>query len=152
MKKNVATVDDTVGNAEICKKYCGACPTFRNNQLADSAPHELFCARGKSSVAETTKTSSCYCPACEVFSKYKLVIGYFCAKWCSTIKKSFFSLRRYRPDNLFSTCNFDNLRKKQRFMDLHNVGLDLNLLYPLDRVLFYRVPATVSVGSDLPQH
>ena len=80
MKPKVATVDDTAGNAEICKKYCGACPTFRNNQLADSAPHELFCARGKSSVAGTIKTSSCYCPACEVFSKYKLVIGYFCAK------------------------------------------------------------------------
>jgi hypothetical protein len=80
MKTKVATVDDTVGNAEICKKYCGACPTFRKNQLADSSPHELFCARGKSSVAEKIKTSSCYCPACEIFTKYKLVIGYFCTK------------------------------------------------------------------------
>ena len=80
MKTNVAEVDDTIGNAETCKKYCGACPTFRNNQLKDSPPHELFCARGKSSIAEKTKTGGCYCPACEVFTKYKLVIGYFCAK------------------------------------------------------------------------
>jgi Protein of unknown function (DUF2769) len=80
MKTNVEAVDDTIGNEGICKRFCGSCPTFKKNQLGNSPPHYLFCARGKSSVADTTKTVGCYCPACEIFTKYKLVIGYFCTK------------------------------------------------------------------------
>jgi hypothetical protein len=74
------TVDDTVETLEICKKYCGACPTFKGNKLSESPPNALFCARGKSSIPSKVKTISCYCPACEIFTKYKLVIGYFCTK------------------------------------------------------------------------
>ncbi|WAC05903.1 MAG: DUF2769 domain-containing protein [Methanoregula sp.] len=78
MKTSVETVDDTIGNQEICKKYCGACPTFKGNRLSDTLPNALFCARGKSSAPSNVKTISCYCPACEVFTKYKLNVGYFC--------------------------------------------------------------------------
>jgi hypothetical protein len=74
------TVDDTVENRQTCKKYCGACPTFKSNKLSESQPNELFCARGRSSTPSNVKTINCYCPACEVFTKNKLIIGYFCAK------------------------------------------------------------------------
>jgi len=73
-------VDNTLGNQEICRQYCGGCPTFKGNKLAEYSPHELFCARGTSSTPSNVKTINCYCPACEVFTKYNLVIGYFCAK------------------------------------------------------------------------
>jgi len=74
------TVDDIEENLEICKKYCGSCPTYKGNQLSESPPHALFCARGKSAVSSKVNTISCYCPACEIFEKYKLIIGYFCTK------------------------------------------------------------------------
>ena len=77
---NLITVDDTEENEEICKKYCGSCPTFKRNNLAQSPPHLLFCARGKTSNPSNVKTVNCYCPACEVFTKNKLAIGYFCTK------------------------------------------------------------------------
>jgi|GEM_PF-342688 len=80
MKTTVETVEDTATNLEICKKYCGGCPTFKHNNLKESTPNALFCARGKSSVAETAKSTGCYCPACEIFTKYHLNIGYFCTK------------------------------------------------------------------------
>ncbi|HWS21129.1 MAG TPA: DUF2769 domain-containing protein [Methanoregula sp.] len=74
------TVEDTVENLQICKKYCGACPTYKGNSLSESLPNALFCARGKSSVSPKVKTIKCFCPACEVFTKNKLIIGYFCAQ------------------------------------------------------------------------
>jgi len=74
------TVNDTVENLQICKKYCGSCPTFRAGNLSASPPGALFCARGKSSGPSEVKTINCYCPACEVFTKHKLIIGYFCAR------------------------------------------------------------------------
>ena len=80
MKPTVAPVEDNATNLEICKKYCGSCPTFRKNRLNESTPQFLFCARGKSSAAETAKLTGCYCPACELFTKYHLTIGYFCTK------------------------------------------------------------------------
>jgi hypothetical protein len=80
MKTTVATVEDNATNLEICKKYCGACPTFKTNKLRESPPHGLFCALGKSSIAENVKSTGCYCPACEIFTKYHLTIGYFCTK------------------------------------------------------------------------
>jgi hypothetical protein len=73
-------VDDTAEYLKICKKYCGACPTFKGSRLSESPPNALFCARGKSSVSSKVKTIKCFCPACEVFTKNKLIIGYFCAK------------------------------------------------------------------------
>jgi len=86
MKKvdQTITVDDTVENLQICKKYCGACPTCKGSRLSESPPNALFCARGKSSVSPKVKTIKCFCPACEVFMKNKLIIGYFCAQWWSS--------------------------------------------------------------------
>jgi hypothetical protein len=80
MKTSVQTVEDTIGNQELCKKYCGSCPTFRGNNLSESSPNVLFCARGTAATPSPVKTAGCHCPACEVFTKNKLVIGYFCAK------------------------------------------------------------------------
>jgi len=82
MKKldNSMAVEDTEENEEICRKYCGSCPTFKRNNLAQSPPHVLFCARGKTSNHSDVKTAGCYCPACELFTRNKLVIGYFCTK------------------------------------------------------------------------
>jgi hypothetical protein len=73
-------VDDTPGNKEICIRYCGACPTHKRNILARYRPDTLFCARGTSSAPSKVKTIGCFCPACELFTKHGLVIGYFCAK------------------------------------------------------------------------
>ncbi|OPY38361.1 MAG: hypothetical protein A4E35_00784 [Methanoregula sp. PtaU1.Bin051] len=80
VKTVMVHVDDTEENSAICRKYCMSCPTFRVNRLADLPPNELFCARGISSSPSPVKTAGCYCPACEVFMKYHLKIGYFCAK------------------------------------------------------------------------
>jgi len=42
-------VDDTPENMEICKRFCGPCPTFKPNGPNEVEPHALFCARGASS-------------------------------------------------------------------------------------------------------
>jgi hypothetical protein len=76
----MATVDDTSENRMTCRKYCGACPTYKGNNLSESSPGSLFCARGIASSQSTVKTAGCYCPACELFTKHHLVIGYFCAR------------------------------------------------------------------------
>lgn len=76
----MANVDDNVENMEICRKFCGTCPTYRDNHLKDAPPHALFCARGKSSKASSVKVTGCNCPGCGVFTKYKLTGGYFCTK------------------------------------------------------------------------
>jgi len=73
-------VDDTAENLEICKKYCGACPTYKSNKLFASQPNALFCARGRTSISSQVKPINCYCPACELFTNYGLTIGYFCTK------------------------------------------------------------------------
>jgi hypothetical protein len=78
--KDANTVDDSSENLEICMKYCGSCPTFKRNNLGGSPPGALFCARGRTSNPSNVKTTGCYCPACEVFTRNKLVIGYFCTK------------------------------------------------------------------------
>ena len=82
MKKmdTTGTVDDTEENLEICKKYCGNCPTYRTNKLSELPPHALFCARGVSSISSQVRPVNCYCPACEIFTKCGLKIGYFCNK------------------------------------------------------------------------
>ncbi|MCX6688686.1 MAG: DUF2769 domain-containing protein [Methanoregula sp.] len=74
------TVEDNETNLETCKRFCGACPTFKTNKLEKFPPQALFCARGKSSTAENARSSACYCPACELFTKDHLNIGHFCTK------------------------------------------------------------------------
>jgi len=83
-------VEDTPENFEICKKYCGSCPTYKSNKLSAYPPNALFCARGKSTVPSQVKQEikkiNCYCPACEIFIKCGLTIGYFCAKhWLTPV-------------------------------------------------------------------
>jgi hypothetical protein len=80
MSKIAPVVEDNETNREICRKYCGNCPTFKNNNLKEYPPYELFCAGGRSTIAEKTKTTACYCPACEIFTHDHLVIGHFCTK------------------------------------------------------------------------
>jgi hypothetical protein len=72
-------VEETEKNQEICRKYCGACPTYKRNILARYQPAALFCAHGTSSAPSKVKTMGCFCPACEIFTDHGLVIGYFCA-------------------------------------------------------------------------
>jgi len=80
MSTGKGPVEDTEENREICRKYCGACPTYKRNLLARYQPDALFCAHGTSSAPSKVKTMGCFCPACELFTKYQLKIGYFCAK------------------------------------------------------------------------
>ncbi len=79
MKTGPGIVEDTEENRQVCRKYCGACPTFRHNSLEKYQPDTLFCARGTSPVP-SRKELNCYCPACELYSEHSLVIGHFCAR------------------------------------------------------------------------
>ena len=76
----MAKVEDNAENMEICKRFCGPCPTFQENSLNESPPHALFCARGKSEKADEMVQKGCSCPGCEVFTKYNLEEGYFCSQ------------------------------------------------------------------------
>jgi hypothetical protein len=77
MKTGECGVEDTEENRQICRKYCGACPTYKHNSLDKFEPDSLFCAR-KESPAPSQKELNCYCPACELYTKHSLVIGHFC--------------------------------------------------------------------------
>jgi hypothetical protein len=79
MKTGVNVVEDSEENRQICRKYCGVCPSYKQNALGQSQPDVLFCARGVSSAASPKKLN-CYCPACEIYTKNSLVIGHFCMK------------------------------------------------------------------------
>jgi hypothetical protein len=79
MRSDTSIVEDTEENRQICRKYCGACPTYQHNALNKSQPDTLFCARGISQVP-SPKELNCYCPACELYTKHSLVIGHFCIK------------------------------------------------------------------------
>ena len=79
MKTDTSIVEDTEENQQICRKYCGVCPTFKRNSLEKFQPDLLFCARGTSS-APSQKEMNCYCPACELYTMHSLVIGHFCFK------------------------------------------------------------------------
>ncbi|MHA1836269.1 MAG: DUF2769 domain-containing protein [Candidatus Odinarchaeia archaeon] len=72
-------VEDSPENMEICKKFCGPCPTFKPNGLNKLEPHALFCARGKSAkpVSEIID-NGCNCFRCPVYRKYELEGGWFC--------------------------------------------------------------------------
>jgi hypothetical protein len=79
MKSDTVKVEDTEENREICRKFCGVCPTYQRNSLGQSDPDSLFCARGTSS-NRSMKEGNCFCPACELFDRNSLVIGHFCAR------------------------------------------------------------------------
>ncbi len=74
------SVDATDDNHATCRKYCGACPTYKRNILARYKPESLYCAHGTAQAPSKVKTMGCFCPACELFAEHGLVIGYFCAK------------------------------------------------------------------------
>jgi len=72
-------VDDNKKNMEICKQFCGPCPTFKPNKLNEVEPHALFCARGASVKPKgEIKESGCNCFNCGVFKNYDLEGGYYC--------------------------------------------------------------------------
>ncbi len=72
-------VPDTEENMEICKQFCGPCPTFKPNELNKVEPHALFCARGASQKqADDIEDKGCSCFGCGVFQKYELKGGWFC--------------------------------------------------------------------------
>ncbi|MFO7795471.1 MAG: DUF2769 domain-containing protein [Promethearchaeati archaeon] len=72
-------VPDTEENMNICKQFCGPCPTFKPNNLNEVEPHALFCARGASEKPKgEIKDNGCNCFNCGVFKKYGLEGGWFC--------------------------------------------------------------------------
>ncbi len=71
------TVEDTEENREICRKYCRICPNYKAHSLEKFQPDELFCSRGRSTCPDK-KEIRCYCPGCELFTKYHLRVGFFC--------------------------------------------------------------------------
>lgn len=79
IKPEVKRVEDTEENRQICRKYCGACPTYKQNSLGQQQPDLLFCACGTSS-APAMKKAGCFCPACEIFTRNSLAIGHFCIR------------------------------------------------------------------------
>ncbi|TFG15459.1 DUF2769 domain-containing protein [Candidatus Thorarchaeota archaeon] len=73
------SVPDTEENVEICRHFCGPCPTFQSNELRKEEPKLLFCSRGVSKKPnEDIDDMGCNCPQCEVFEKYELEGGWFC--------------------------------------------------------------------------
>jgi hypothetical protein len=72
-------VEDTEENRQLCRKYCVNCQNYKRHSLEKYQPTELFCARGQSSCA-SMKEIGCFCPACELFTKYHLRGGYFCVR------------------------------------------------------------------------
>jgi len=75
----VKEVPDTEENMEICKQYCGPCPSFKPNDLNEVEPHALFCARGASKKPkEEIEDNGCSCMTCVVFEEYDLEDGWFC--------------------------------------------------------------------------
>jgi hypothetical protein len=65
----MAVVEDNMENMETCKRFCGTCPTYHANRMKESPPHALFCARGKSAVADKAENKGCNCFQCDVFKK-----------------------------------------------------------------------------------
>ncbi len=76
----VTKVDESVANIDICGRFCGSCPTYRENKLKTGNPQLLFCARGKSDKEEPIKRMTCNCPGCGVHKRYKLTDNFYCTK------------------------------------------------------------------------
>jgi hypothetical protein len=72
-------VEITEENRQICRKYCTICQNYKKHSLETYQPSELFCGCGTSS-AESMTESGCFCPACELFTKYHLRGGYYCVR------------------------------------------------------------------------
>ncbi|WP_440954936.1 DUF2769 domain-containing protein [Methanosarcina sp. Mfa9] len=66
-----SVVPDTPENLNICKQYCGTCPS-----LPFSPNPYLFCARGCSSA--NVEKKGCNCTGCPIYKKYRLGSLYFC--------------------------------------------------------------------------
>jgi hypothetical protein len=73
-------VDESVANLDICGRFCGSCPTYKENALKTAKPPLLFCARGNSDKGKGEKMVGCNCPGCGVYKRYKLTGDYFCTK------------------------------------------------------------------------
>jgi hypothetical protein len=72
-------VPNTPENMDICKKFCGPCPTFKPNKLNELEPHALFCSRGKTTKPmDQVEDKGCNCFKCDLFSKFDLEGGWFC--------------------------------------------------------------------------
>jgi hypothetical protein len=73
-------VDESVANQDICGRFCGTCPTYKENALRTGKPNLLFCARGKSDKSPGDKMVGCKCPECGVHKRYQLTDDYYCTK------------------------------------------------------------------------
>jgi hypothetical protein len=73
-------VDESVANVDICGRFCGSCPTWKENALKSGKPSLLFCARGNSDKGKEEKMVGCKCPGCGVHTRYKLTGDYYCTK------------------------------------------------------------------------
>ncbi len=71
MGKTVAEVEDTPENVQVCKRFCGTCPSYPKVE-----GEWLYCARGGSKASVERK--SCKCPDCEVWVKCGLSRTYYC--------------------------------------------------------------------------
>ncbi|MFX0080555.1 MAG: hypothetical protein ACFE94_02280 [Candidatus Hodarchaeota archaeon] len=41
-------VPDTEESLNVCRQFCGPCPSFKLQQLNEFEPNALFCSRGPS--------------------------------------------------------------------------------------------------------
>ncbi|HEC39972.1 hypothetical protein LCGC14_0873890 [marine sediment metagenome] len=75
-------VPDDEASMDICRKFCGPCPSFKPNKLNEFEPHALFCSRGQTKKPkDQVENKGCSCFGCGLFPKYELEKGFFCAPW-----------------------------------------------------------------------
>lgn len=65
-------VENSPSNKEICKQYCGTCPSFKGDESK-----LLFCSRGNLASVKIEK-SGCKCGMCPVAVKHRLDGAYYC--------------------------------------------------------------------------
>ena len=70
--------EEIKSNRQICRMHCPVCTTFLENNLKFAATRDLYCAHGRSEIAEYSKESGCNCFECEVFTREGLKGGWFC--------------------------------------------------------------------------
>jgi hypothetical protein len=72
-------VPDDEASMNVCRQFCGPCPSFKPNKLNEFEPHALFCSRGKTAKPmDQVEDKGCNCFKCGLFSKYDLEGGWFC--------------------------------------------------------------------------
>lgn len=64
-------VENSPSNKDICKMYCGTCPSFKGDEAK-----LLFCSRGN--LAGGVERKGCKCGMCPVGVKHKLDGAYYC--------------------------------------------------------------------------